>query len=316
MKKAVLATVMAALAVIFILEISMERMFTSRRQVTAETMAQTAEPEAAVEAEVERPELYALFGVDTQEGDAGRSDCILLMSLDGGTLRMCSLARDTMVTIPGEGMETKLGHAYALGGPEEALETLRENFGLEVTKYAAVNFAQMADIVELMGGVEVPLTQEEWSYLGLEEPYLGRARLDGAEALSYCRIRSIDNDDMRTARQRTLIASMVASLREVPRSCLPELLGQGIRMCRTNLTLGELLRLGKSVLDQETGITVNSMAIPGETVSAWGGIREDGVWYYVYDLDQAAQVLQEFFYGAGAQTVDQKIMEKTLEIAG
>lgn len=299
MKKAILAVIMTAVAVIFTLEVSMEALFTARQNDAAQTMAGV--PRAVTAASEEPPEVYALFGVDAQEGDAGRSDCILLMSLDGNVLRMCSLARDTLVTIPGEEAKTKLGHAYALGGPEKALETVQENFGLEVTRYASVNFSQMAEIVDLMGGVEVPLTQAEWAYMGLDEPYLGTRRLDGEEALCYCRIRAIDSDDARTARQRTLIAAMLTSLQGVPRARLPELVARGIGMCRTNLTLGELLHLGKAV--QKNSITVESMAVPGEAVSAWGGIRDDGVWYYVYDLERATEVVREFFYGTQAQPV-------------
>lgn len=301
--KKYLAAAMAAMALLLAIQLGMEQMFTSKLQETAQTMADTAAPVA--EEQVEAPEIYALFGIDTNEGDAGRSDCILLISFEreSGIVRMCSIARDTMVTIPGEGVETKLGHAYAIGGPEKAVETLNENFGLNIQHYTSVNFSQMSEIVDLMGGVEVSLTQEEWNYLGLGNPYLGTKRLNGQEALTYCRIRSIDSDDMRTARQRTLIAAMLNQLRDVPRGKLPELLGNGIRMCRTNIGLADLLRLGKAVLTVENGVETVSIALPGDAVSAWGGIRDDGVWYYVYDLDRASDVIGTFFCGEDAQSV-------------
>ena len=304
--KKYLAVVMAGLALLLGIQLGMERLFTDRLQETAETMAGVPGDQAALE---EPPEIYALFGVDTRDGDTGRSDCVLLLSFaeDSGTIRMCSIARDTMVTIPGEGTKTKLGHAYALGGPELALATLNENFGLHVTRYATVNFSQMEELVDLMGGVEVPLTQAEWRYLGLEEPYLGEKRLDGADALSYCRIRSIDSDDARTARQRKLIAAMLEQVREMPRSQLPELLGQGVRLCRTNIGLGELLHLGKAVASARQELDTVSMALPGEAVSAWSGIREDGLWYYVYDLTRASEVMGDFFAG----TRDQEVLGKT-----
>lgn len=303
MKRTILAMVMVAMTIIFVLEISMEQMFVSRRRATTQTMADVEEAVEVVESE-EPPEVYALFGVDTQEGDAGRSDCILLISLEGNDLRMCSLARDTMVTISGTNTKTKLGHAYAMGGPELAVDTINENYDLNITKYASVNFSQMAEIVELMGGVEVSLSQEEWNYLGFGDPYLGSKRLDGQEALTYCRIRSIDSDDMRTGRQRTVIASMLTALQKMPRAKLPELVVEGIKMCRTNLSLAELLHLGKSVLTEREAIQAESIAIPGDSVSAWGGICDDGVWYYVYDLERASEVVKEFFYGEEAQTVD------------
>lgn len=303
MKKC-LAVIMIALAVLLGIELGMERMFTMRIQETAPAMADTSEP--AAQEPVEKPEIYAIFGVDTDEGDTGRSDCTLLVSFEqeSGTVRMCSIARDTMVTIPGEGIQTKLGHAYFMGGAEKAMETLNENFGLEISHYTSVNFSQMAELVDLMGGVELPLTRAEWNYMGFNSPYLGTKHLTGAEALKYCRIRSIDSDDVRTGRQRMLIAAMLENLREVPRGKLPSMLSEGIKMCQTNIGFADILRLGKDVLSVQGGIQTVSMALPGDSVSAWGGIRDDGIWYYVYDLDRASQVVSEFFYGEPAQDED------------
>ena len=75
--KKYLAVVMAAMALLLGIELGMECYFDGRLQETAETMAGAAQQSVPLE---EPPEIYALFGVDTREGDAGRSDCILLLS--------------------------------------------------------------------------------------------------------------------------------------------------------------------------------------------------------------------------------------------
>lgn len=291
MNRRILGVFMAAVAVLFGLQLSMERLFTRRLQEMTQTMADGP----AVETEIkESPRLYAIFGIDQQEGDAGRSDCILLASLSqDGTLKLCSIARDTLVTLPETGQETKLAHAYAEGGPELALKTINESFNLNVQDYVSVNFGQMESIVDLLGGVKLPLTRAEWTYMGYQEPYLGQKRLSGEEALSYSRIRSIDSDDVRTARQRKLIAAMVQEI-ESPMQ-LPELVAKGMKLCRTNVKLLDAMRLAKTVLTRQGEIETVSMALPGETVSAWGGTRKDGVWYYVYDLEQASAAIGEFF---------------------
>lgn len=303
--KKYLVVCMAAAAMMFSLMVGMEQLFQQRLRETMETMAPTKETVA----EKQQSEIYALFGVDAPEGQGGRSDCIMLLSFeeDSGTLRMCSIARDTMVTVPGQEKPTKLCHAYAIGGPEKAMETLNENFDLNITHYTAVNFTQMAELVDAMGGVSVSLSGAEWNYLGFDKPYLGARRLSGEEALRYCRIRSIDSDDVRTGRQRKLISAMLGQLRDVPRSELPTLVMEGMEMCSTNIGFYPLLRMGKAVLTDPDGIETVSMALPGDAVSAWGGVREDGVWYYVYDLAQAASAIEEFFLGADACTVDGKI---------
>lgn len=301
MNKKILGVVMLAVAVLFGLQISMERLFSKRLELMQETMAETETLEAA---ETESPHIFAVFGIDQRSGDVGRSDCIMLASLDeAGTLRLCSIARDTLVTIPGTGEETKLGHAYAMGGPELALSTLNDNFHLQLQDYVSVNFSQMEELVDLLGGVEVQLTEAEWKYLGLPKPYLGLRRLNGEEALRYSRIRSIDSDDVRTSRQRKLVMAMLEEVKALPRTELPELVVECMKLCRTNVDILTLMNMGKQVLTFGNGMESVSMALPGDTVTAWGGTRKDGVWYYVYDLQRAAQEIDRFFYGTGDQTI-------------
>lgn len=300
MKKKILGVLMLAVILLFGLQISMEQLFDERLELMTQTMAESE----SLEVTTETPHVFAIFGIDQTEGDTGRSDCILLASLGGdGTLKLCSIARDTLVTIPGTGEETKLGHAYALGGPELALETLNENFALSLEDYVSVNFSQMEELVDLLGGVEVQLTEAEWKYLDLPKPYLGIRRLNGEEALRYSRIRAIDSDDVRTSRQRKLVMAMLEEVKSVPRSNMPELVLEGMKLCRTNVDILTLMSLGKEVLSLQGNVEAVSMALPGDTVTAWGGTRKDGVWYYVYDLKRAAQEIDSFFYGTGDQNI-------------
>ena len=302
MNKKILGVVMFAMVLLFGLQITMEHLFDQRLALMTETMAET-EAET-MESRAEEPHIFAVFGIDQTEGDAGRSDCIMLASLsEEGTLRICSIARDTLVTIPGTGEETKLGHAYAMGGPELAMKTLNENFNLQLEDYVSVNFSQMEDLVDLLGGVEIQLTEAEWKYLNLPKPYLGLRRLSGEEALRYSRIRAIDSDDVRTSRQRKVVLAMLDNLKSVQRTALPELVVEGMKLCKTNVDILTLMNLGKEVLSMNGELESVSMALPGDVVTAWGGKRKDGVWYYVYDLSRAAQEIDSFFYGTGDNTV-------------
>ena len=301
MNKKILGVIMLAVALLFGLQLSMENLFTQRLSLMTQTMAETGAE--SLRQGAEEPRIFAVFGIDQTEGDEGRSDCIMLASLDDeATLRLCSIARDTLVKLP-SGEETKLGHAYALGGPELALETINENFHLQVEDYVSVNFTQMAELVELLGGVEVQLTEAEWNYLGLPKPYLGRRRLSGEETLGYSRIRSIDSDDMRTGRQRNVVLAMLKEVKELPRTQLPELVVESMKLCRTNVDILTLMNLGKDILSMGGEVESVSLALPGVAVTAWGGTRKDGVWYYVYDLEQAACEIDRFFFGAEENTV-------------
>lgn len=113
----------------------------------------------------------ALFGVDSRNNDfSGQSDVIMILTVDNKhrKLKMTSILRDTKVPIEGETLtgeymnwDTKINAAYAYGGPELAIRTLNQNFGLGIENYVTINFANMAAIVEAFGGVDVELSAEE-----------------------------------------------------------------------------------------------------------------------------------------------------------
>lgn len=167
----------------------------------------------------------ALFGVDTREnnGESGtRSDAIMIMNVNPAkkSIKLVSLMRDSYVDVPGHG-STKLCHAYGYGGPQLMMETLNENFDLHITEYMVVDFAQMASIIDAVGGVTVTLTDEE---LAETNKYIceycwendmpadeikasGEQKLNGIQAMTYGRIRkgNTGGDWQRTERQSVVL---------------------------------------------------------------------------------------------------------------
>lgn len=167
----------------------------------------------------------ALFGVDTREnnGESGtRADAIMIMNVNPAekSVKLVSLMRDSYVDVPGYG-STKLCHAYGYGGPQLMLQTLNENFDLHITEYMVVDFAQMASIIDAVGGVTVTLTEEELAETNkyiceycwengvpadvIEEA--GEQKLDGVQAMTYGRIRkgNTGGDWQRTERQSVVL---------------------------------------------------------------------------------------------------------------
>ncbi len=171
----------------------------------------------------------ALFGVDTREnGDSGtRSDAIMIMSVDPArsSIKLVSLMRDSYVDVPGYG-KTKLCHAYGYGGAQLMMQTINENFDMNIKEYMMVDFAQMASIIDGVGGVTVTLTEDE-----LEETNkfideycwendmptqrieaAGEQKLNGIQAMTYGRIRkgNTGGDWMRTERQSVVLNQVFA----------------------------------------------------------------------------------------------------------
>ena len=104
----------------------------------------------------------ALFGIDAEDGGVGRSDSIIIATLDfhNKKLKLTSIMRDSYVDIDGYGTD-KINHSYAFGGAELAIKTLNQNFNLNIEDFVAVNFSSLPVIIDLLGGVDITITEEE-----------------------------------------------------------------------------------------------------------------------------------------------------------
>lgn len=252
----------------------------------------------------------ALFGVDQAKGSVGRSDAMIILSIDKESqkIKMTSLARDSLVPIDGHG-EEKLTHAWAYGQARLAIKTINQNFGMNITDYAYVNFGELMGVVDYIGGVQLDVDAAEMSFLNENHVYTqgfydqtieplsapGVQQLNGAQALLYARDRTNGGDTTRTARQREVLMAMYQRVREQPLSKLPSTLARVLRLCHTNMNSDELLDIATWALTANP--TITSLHMPTEDMECWNGIidRERG-WVRVYDLDQAKTVLHNFIY--------------------
>ena len=204
-----------------------------------------------------------LIGSDSRtEGDDGRSDAMILLSVSSKTrtIHMTSLLRDMYVDIPGRN-GNRLNAAYSFGGPELLLETVKQNLGIEVNRYAVVNFQAFANLVDAVNGVDLELTNEEvkWvnAYLNeynelrgmpMETDYLdtslsGMIHLNGAQSLAYSRNRFIGTDFGRTERQRKVLSAVMKKLPAALVTNPNGLINGLFPNLTTNLTQTECLRL-------------------------------------------------------------------------
>lgn len=201
-----------------------------------------------------------LIGNDSRtQGEDGRSDAMILVSISSKTnsIHMTSLLRDIYVEIPGHD-GNRLNAAYAYGGPELLMETLEENFGIEVNRYMLVNFQAFANLVDAVGGVTLDVTNEEVQYINgylveynqlegraegtdyLDTSLSGTIHLNGPQALAYCRNRYIGTDFARTERQRKVLAAVI---KEAPLALITngdELVNSLMTNITTNLKQSEL----------------------------------------------------------------------------
>lgn len=244
----------------------------------------------------------ALFGVDSRNNDyVGRSDAILICSVNTktGKIKLVSIARDTYVPIKGY-YNTRINHAYAYGGAELAIQTLNENFGMDITDYVTVNFDSLAQIIDEMGGVTVDVTEAERqqvnAYLLDGEPLYetGMVNLTGPQAVSYSRIRKIDSDTMRASRQREVLAALFDKALEINPLSYPAYVRKFAPLAETSLSNEEILKMATVVI-KGSNISLEQGGFPNDYIHSEGQII-NGAWYYVYDIEQAKDMLHQFIY--------------------
>ena len=246
-----------------------------------------------------------LIGVDARESDvSSRSDTMMLLTIDNknGQIKLTSFLRDSYVKIAGRKKE-KLNAAYFRGGIQGLVDTLELNFKVEIPYYMLVDFEIFTTVVDMLGGIEVEVTEKESAYskktptdrggyLPLESGE--NIHLNGTEALWYSRMRYLDSDFMRTQRQRKVITAIVEKAKlQKPRELL-ELAEAIIPLIKTNITADEMKKLGvDAVLDKAYNYSIVQQQIPAD--ETWSNKTISGVGAcLVMDLDENAEILANF----------------------
>lgn len=203
----------------------------------------------------------AFFGVDSRSGaleSGANSDTIMLCSIDNETkeVRLASVYRDTYLDTT-EGEYRKCTEVYAIGGAQQSLSMLNKNLDLNITDYVTVNFQALVELVDLLGGVDITLSEGEviWlnGYLVEERDVLGKEcedvpgpglqHLNGMQALAYSRIRYIGLDYERTQRQRTVLEQILKKAQNSDLLVLNQVIDTILPMVSTSLSVTEMLKL-------------------------------------------------------------------------
>lgn len=236
----------------------------------------------------------ALFGIDAPKGKAGRSDAIMILTLDEEhkVMKLTSIMRDSYVDIPGHG-DDKITHAYAFGGPELAMKTLNENFKVNVEDFMAVNFTSLPEIIDKLGGVKINIIPEEIHHIpGVTSS--GEQILNGAEALAYSRIRyATGGDYKRTERQRVVLEAVFEKLKSTPIKEYSSLIDDFLPYVETNMSSMDMIKLATDVAPLVKG-NLETARFPLDGYC--DGKMINGVWYLVYDRQATLNQIQEYIY--------------------
>lgn len=152
-----------------------------------------------------------ILGVDERNGDDGRSDTMIVMTVNPTlqTTKMLSIPRDTYTEIMGKGFQDKINHAYAFGGMEMSMKTVENLLAIPIDYVAKVNMESFVDIIDIVGGITVDNTLN--FYYDREHFPIGELNLDGEKSLKYVRMRYDDpsGDFGRQNRQKQVIQGVL-----------------------------------------------------------------------------------------------------------
>lgn len=223
-----------------------------------------------------------LLGVDERVGDRGRSDTMIVMTLDptNSRMQMVSIPRDTRTEIIGEGIEDKINHAYALGGSETSVATVEHFLSIELDYFIRVNMEGLEKLVDALGGIAVT-NDYEFSFADHYTFKKGPIELDGKQALAYVSMRKQDpeGDLGRNKRQRQVIQSVlnegisITSITKIHK--LIEILGDDLV---TNMKFEDMRNVMLNYKDVRKDLTMHQMTGVGEMI--------EDVWYLLVSDDE------------------------------
>lgn len=258
----------------------------------------------------------ALFGSDSRDvnnASAGRSDCIMVASLNKNTkkITLVSIPRDTYVNVPGYG-KTKINHAYAYGGEQLAIKTINNNFDLNITEYVTVDFSGLINIINSVGGIKLNITKEEMNVLNqyLKDSYkitgktyvpmteYGYVTLNGEQALAHSRDRYVGSDFDRANRQRTVLMALMNKLASMNSDTLMAFISDDfLTQVKTNINVTKYTGLISSLLKDKSSYLTDIKSVQVPSTDYASGQYIDGIYYFVPDMEAAKQDMYKYLYG-------------------
>lgn len=252
-----------------------------------------------------------LLGCDSYTKNSyQRTDSMIIVSINlaRSEVKLTSLMRDTWITVPGTNKHRKLTELCAVGGPELTIRAINENFGMDISDYALISMQGIAEIIDLIGGLDLDITEAERKALNkglfdlsslsgmeqLQESGEG-VHLNGNQATAYARIRKIDSDYVRTERQRTVLIAMADKIKSgASAGTLLAIVTTLLNYVDTNLTLPEIMSIASMGLKMDLS-SVEQLRLPADGTFESG--TYDGIWCIKPNFTKNAALLHSFIYG-------------------
>ena len=262
----------------------------------------TASQVAIAKEEIQDEDVFnvLLVGTDSRDPntDMGRSDSIMLVSYNAKEKKatLASFLRDSLVDIDGYG-KSRLGHTYAYGGVGLTINTINKTYDLDIQNYVTISFDNLVNVIDKLGGIEVPITAEEAEYYrsnGMPNIQEGVNLLTGTQALAHARNRSLDNDFGRTRRQRSVMNGIYRKvMEEKDPAALLSIINFCMTQVKTNMAINDIYDMATEVLAVED-LRVQQISVPAE--GTYQFIDYEGMAVLEIDFEANKKNIREYLY--------------------
>jgi len=233
-----------------------------------------------------------VLGVDSAFGH--RSDTIMVLHVnpDKKEAFLISIPRDTIVTVPGRGLD-KVNHAYAYGGVELSRQTAEDFLNIKIPYYVIINLAGIEEIIDKIGGVEINVEKRMYyvDYAGglTIDLQPGRQKLNGRQVMGYLRFRHTDNDFARIGRQQKFLQTLASEMMKKESLFKSPGLFLALLSCiDTNMNSREIFGLSLSLRSAFEMKQFSATMIPGTDLMV------DGIYYWKPDDIEVQKIVNRY----------------------
>lgn len=276
----------------------------------------------------------ACFGVDSRAdkngemnvGKGTNSDVNMICSvnLETGEIKLVSVFRDTYLNISDKNTYNKINAAYSIGGPEQAVAAINKNLDLNITQYATFNWKAVADAINILGGVDIELSESERSWInayitetvnetGIGSHQIQKAGLvhmDGVQAVAYGRIRYGDTDYARTERQRIVLQAAFDKAKTADWATINNIIQTVMPQLATNIDMTDLIPLARNLMNFHIGDTKGFPMARGEA-----NIGKSGDCVIPQTLESNVIELHQFLFGTENYQPSSKVQSYSQHIS-
>lgn len=262
-----------------------------------------------------------LCGEENIGGGRGRTDSIMIATINSrdNQLKLTSIMRDSYVQIPGY-TDNKINAAYHNGGMKSLVQTIKQNFGIEVDGYVLVNFDSFQEIVDAVGGIDITLDEKEVRYLNSTNYIsdrsnhtlvVGKNHMNGNQALGFARVRYVMRDGeygdfARTLRHRTVMTALYERVMDKSTLELVAMIPKILPLLTTNIKKDDLINyISMAVKVRDANKKVYTLNVPVE--GGYKITRARGMSIILPDpLSKSVNKMQKFIYGSALETKGEK----------